>query len=161
MPIKSPFQYLFQHIKYPWNITKLQQQGDQKLYDALNKIVALLDQNTPTTVRYIRTLLIKNTTVGVDIADAVVAQNDGTPYQVAAVLKDIIDSDLTVNININGKLLIALNIPFTTVPLSPPIIFTNFSVTTINQNDILTADIIDSDGSINADGIASFTLEWM
>lgn len=36
--MSNPFQYLYSHIKSPWDITKLSSRGDQKLYDALNKL---------------------------------------------------------------------------------------------------------------------------
>lgn len=156
--IKNPFQYLYSHVKRPWNIADLQTKGDQKLYDALNRIVDALNTNPPTV--YSRTLLIKNATIGNDIADAIAAQNDGTFSQVVVVLRDTILSDLTINLNLNGNILIQCNIPFSTVPLIA-IVYTNFNITTVKQNDVLTADIMNSDGSIDPGGIASFTLEWI
>lgn len=159
MAIKNPFQYLYYHIKSPWNLNKLQTSGDQKLYDALNRIVDQLQDVTPTTVRYIRTLLIKDSTVGVNIADAPVIQNDGIPFRVSAVLKTQISAPLVININVNGLLLIQCTIP-NTAKLLTAIDFTNFSITSLQQDQVLTADIISSDGLIVSSGIASFTLEW-
>lgn len=160
MAIKNPFQYLYSHIKYPWNIDKLKSQGDQKLYDALNRIVDALGTSGSSSEIFNRTLLIKNSTIGTDIADAVPVQSSGTLQQVVGVLKDTIVSDLIVNINVNGKLLISCTILHTQLLLTP-IIYTNFKITKFNTNDILTADIITSDGSIDSGGIASFTIEWI
>src|SRR5579859_6885682 len=40
---KNPFQYLYYHIKNPWDVDKLKSQGDQRLFDALDRIVEDID----------------------------------------------------------------------------------------------------------------------
>lgn len=106
-----------------------------------------------------RTLLIKDTTVNPDIADNIPIQIGGTPTQVVGVLRVAILADLSITINLNGMNLIDCTIP-SSAPLATSIIFTSFNITTLNTNDVLTVDITASDGSIDQDGIASFTLKW-
>lgn len=106
----------------------------------------------------IRTLLIKNTAVGIDIADHVPVQADGTPVQVVGVLRKAISIDLTIVIKLNGATLITCNIPSATA-IDTPVFFASFA-SSLAKNDILSAAITSSDGSQDPDGIASFTLEW-
>jgi hypothetical protein len=108
---------------------------------------------------YIRTLLVKNTQVGSDIADHIVIQKTGTASQVVGVLRLAIAADLAININLNGTLLISCTIPLAT-PVDTPLTFMSFSSTALTANDVLSFDITASDGSLDVAGVASFTLEW-
>lgn len=108
---------------------------------------------------YIRTLLVKNTQVGNDIADHIVIQKTGTASQVVGVLRLAIAADLAININLNGALLITCTIPLAT-SVDTPLTFTSFSSTALTANDVLSFDITASDGSLDVAGVASFTLEW-
>ena len=110
-----------------------------------------------------RTLLLKDTTVGDDIADHVTAYADGTAQRFTGVLRKPISSDLTVRVNINGDELIVITIPAATA-VDSPVESTAFNVTTgtdIEDNDVFTWDVVDSDGNQDKNGIASFTLEWL
>ncbi len=108
-----------------------------------------------------RTLLIKDTTVGTDIADRVTIYRDGTARKVEGVLRKAISADLAIAIRLNGQVLIAATIPLATA-VGTVLIFTQFAARPQNlaDGDVLSWDILASDGSDDAAGIASFTLLW-
>jgi hypothetical protein len=114
-----------------------------------------------------RTLLLKNLTVGTNIADNVTVYATGTAQSLTGVLRDVIAADLEININmVTGgvsNLLINATIPAAT-PVDTVLTFTAFaggSFPILPLNAVLTADIVTSDGSIDINGVASFTLLWM
>jgi hypothetical protein len=113
-----------------------------------------------------RTLLLKNLTVGTNIADNITVYATGTAQSLTGVLRDTIAADLEININmVTGgvsNLLINATIPAAT-PVDTVLTFTAFaggSFPILPLDAVLTADIVASDGSIDVDGIASFTLLW-
>lgn len=111
-----------------------------------------------------RTLLIKDATVGVDIADHVTVYQPGVATKVTTVLRKVITTNLQVRINKNAIALITITIPSST-SVDVPIDFTAFATTpagikSLAENDVLSWDIITSDGQRDRNGVASVTLEW-
>jgi hypothetical protein len=106
-----------------------------------------------------RTLLLKDTTVGNDIADHVTVYAAGTAQRIVGVLRKPITADLTVRVNLNGTALITITIPSATA-IDTPVESTAFASTALADGDVLTWDVTASDGSQDKAGIASFTLEW-
>lgn len=163
----EPFEHLIQHIK----------QTDPMLYEALRRassqIVNISNYGTPdgTTITpekqkqtFQRTLLLKDLTVGDDIADHVDvygASKGGTSTitRITAVLRRTIVADLTLRIKADD-----VEIGTFTVPLGTGInsvqTFTSFLHSSLPDKAVLSWDVTASDGSIDAGGIASFTVEW-
>ena len=108
---------------------------------------------------YIRTLLLKDTTAGNDIADHVPIWVKGKAARVIAILRKTISSDLIVRINLDGVALITVTIPGATA-IDTPIIATEFMTTQLADLQVLTWDVTASDGSKDANGIASLTLQF-
>ena len=115
-----------------------------------------------------RTLLIKDTTVGEDIADHVTVYEPGTATKVTAVLRVGLLSDLTVRINrnvvdglgvVHSNPLTSITIPAGTVP-DVVIDFPGVAGTALEENDVLSWDIVAGDGQQDGYGVASVTLEW-
>lgn len=106
-----------------------------------------------------RTLLLKDTTVGNDIADHVTVYEPGTATQMVGVLRKEITSALAVRVNKNGTPLITMGIPAATT-VDTPVTSAAFTSTAMAEGDVLTWDVTASDGSTDAAGVASFTLEW-
>jgi hypothetical protein len=106
-----------------------------------------------------RTLLLKDTTVGNDIADHVTVYAAGTAQRIVGVLRKPITADLTVRVNLNATPLITLTISSATA-IDTPVSSTAFTSTALADGDVLTWDVTASDGSQDKAGIASFTLEW-
>ena len=120
-----------------------------------------------------RTILIKDTTVGDDIADHVTVYGQlPEPRQtydilkVTGVLRKEITSDLTLRINVVSKNLTSAVIGTFTIPLATAIntvISFNLKTlitATVPDGGVLTWDITASDGSKDNSGVASFTIEW-
>ncbi len=117
---------------------------------------------------FLRTLTLYNLEIGDDIAPHTHVYNDGTGYRLLGVLRKEITEDLTVRINkgvqFDFEELITVTIPSSAAidetfewPLaegSPPILVAFF------DKEILTADIIASDESTDANGVVQFTVEW-
>ncbi len=108
-----------------------------------------------------RTLLLKDTAIGTDIADHVTVYADGVGRRIVGVLRLAITSDLTVRVKKNGTTLITLTIPDTT-PIDTPVESTAFTDTpqAFADGEVLTWDVLASDGQVDAAGVAAFTLEW-
>ena len=115
-----------------------------------------------------RTLLIKDTTVGDDIADHVTVYEPGIAQKVTAVLRVGLLSDLTVRINrnvldlldiVHSNPLISITIPAGHLP-DVPMDFPVPGDIALAENDVLTWDIVAGDGQQDGYGIASVTLEW-
>jgi hypothetical protein len=106
-----------------------------------------------------RTLLLKDTAVGNDIADHVTVYEPGTATQIVGVLRKEITSALTVRVNKNGTPLITITIPAATA-VDTPVTSTAFTSAAMAEGDVLTWDITASDASRDGAGVASFTLEW-
>lgn len=121
------------------------------------------------TFKPIRTLLLKNTAVGDDIADRVTIYAGGTGYRFTGVLRIAITEDLTVRVRkrrttspISTVTIITLTIPAST-PVDTPLSETVFAddPQQFLDGDVLIFDVTESDGQVDAAGVASFTLEWI
>lgn len=108
---------------------------------------------------YIRTLLLKDTSVGNDIADHVPVFVAGTFTRIIGVLRKAIVSDLTVRVNLDGATLITLTIPVATA-VDVPVTSEAFTPTGLTDLQILSWDVTASDSSRDAAGIASFTVQF-
>ncbi len=112
-----------------------------------------------------RDFTIYDTTVRDDAAPHTTVYHDGTAFRITAVLRKEILSDLTVRINKNNIELITVTVPSSTMidevlewslaTGSPPILGPFY------DGEVLTGDILESDGSTDEDGIVQFTLEWL
>lgn len=117
---------------------------------------------------FTRTFTVYDTTVRDDAGPHTTVYANGTAYRVLAVLRKAITVDLEVRFNkgVLGDMqeLIIITIPtgtsvndvleFALLTGSPP------TLGPFNDLEVLTADILTSDGSTDADGVAQFTIEW-
>lgn len=108
---------------------------------------------------WIRTLLLKNTTVGDDIADHVPIFVAGTTVRFIGILRKLITADLTVRVRLDTVPLVTLTIPHATAK-DTPVIASTFTPPGLTDLQVLSWDITASDGSQDANGVASFTLHW-
>jgi hypothetical protein len=114
----------------------------------------------------IRTLLLKDSTVGDDIADHVTIYVPGNASRVVGVLRLPITADLTVRINKVTPPDTAVELISCTIPadteVNTPIEFTDFAndPEPLLDGDVLIWDVTESDGQIDAAGVAAFTFEW-
>lgn len=104
-----------------------------------------------------RTLLLKDTATGSDVADHVTAYGTGTAHRVVGVLRKAIDSDLTVRVNLNGGMLAEITIPAATAINTPIVVTTTADIT---DGDVFSWDVVASDGSTDKAGVAAFTVDW-
>ena len=114
-----------------------------------------------------RTLLLKNTAVGNDIADHLTCwgpSSDHTVVEVRGVLRKAITSDLTLRINsvLAGvaSVIGTFTIPSATAVDTPVNWTSGFATGTLQDQSVFTWDITASDGSTDPAGVASFTIEW-
>src|SRR4030095_12957355 len=107
-----------------------------------------------------RTLLLKDTTVGADIADHVTVYADGTAVNFTGVLRRTITADLTVRVNLDGAAFATLTIPAATATDTPVETTTFTPDTAMTDGQVLSWDVVASDASKDRAGVASFTLEW-
>lgn len=108
---------------------------------------------------YIRTLLIKDTTPGPDVADHVPIWVKGTAMRVIGVLRKTITADLGVGVVLNGAAMLKLTIPKETA-VNTPVVSTAFISSDMPDLSILSFSITGSDGSKDAGGIASVTVQF-
>lgn len=108
---------------------------------------------------YIRTLVLKDLTVGDDIADHVPIYIAGSAIRVIGVLRKAITADLVVRINLDGDELLTATIPADTAA-DTPLEFTGFIDAALADLAVLSFDITGSDGQIDSAGVATFTLQW-
>lgn len=108
---------------------------------------------------YWRTLLLKDATVGDDIADHVTAQAAGTAQFFVGVLRVAITEDLTVQVNLDGAAMCTLTIPAATA-VDTPVETTSFDLSAIAKGQVFSWDVTASDGQSDGAGVASFTLAW-
>jgi hypothetical protein len=113
----------------------------------------------PPMQRFVRTLLIKDTTVGTDVADHVTIFASGTAMRLTGVLRKQIMADLVLQVNLNGAAFIAATIPQATA-VDSVLTFNEFATVALADGSVLSAGISASDGTADVNGIASFTLEW-
>ena len=116
-----------------------------------------------------RTILLKDTAAGNDIADHVTVYGtlygkSNTVYLVTGVLRKSITADLTLRVNVNGAEVGTFTIPLATTPDSV-VSFNIFTTPTLPDKsvltwDVLTWDVLASDGQMDGAGIASFTVLW-
>lgn len=129
------------------------------LIAAINNQFTKVQQAPAATPVYIRTLLVKDTTVGDDVADHVVIYAPGTAQRVMGQLRKAITQDLVVRANIAGSPLIYMRIPAATL-VGSILTTSGFFFTGLLDLQVVTWDIISSDGSSDPGGVASFTLQW-
>jgi len=108
---------------------------------------------------YVRTLLLKDTTVGSDIADHVPIYVAGTAVRIIGVLRKAITADLSVRVKLNGTALTTLTIPHAT-PVDTPVVGTSPTPPALADLAVLSWDVTASDGSTDPAGVASITLQW-
>lgn len=108
---------------------------------------------------YIRTLLLKDTTVGNDIADHVPIYVAGTAMRIVGVLRKAITADLSVRVNLDGTTLTTLTIPHTTA-VDTPVVGTSPTPPALADLAVLSWDVTASDGSSDAAGVCSITVQW-
>lgn len=106
-----------------------------------------------------RTLLLKDTKIANDVADHVPVFVAGKAVRLIGLLRNAISSDLTVRCNINGAALVSLTIPYSTFP-DAIVIATTFTPADLPDLGVLTWDVVESDESVDPNGVASFTLQW-
>ena len=128
----------------------------ERLFRTETSVVEIAGQRGP----FIRTLLIKDSTIGDDIADHVPAFVAGKGVRLLAVRRAEIEDDLTVRVNKNGDPFITLTLPAAT-PLYDVVEGTAF-VTDESIGDLVVFswDITASSEETDVNGIASFTLCW-
>ena len=131
-------------------------QVQQQVYDLRDAI------SYPSVLKW-RTLDLNDTTVGNDIAHATVFHPGGMPMLLAGVLRVAITATLTVRLNAStptaSNAIAMISIP-ANQPINTPVLVTNFTMSMITDQTVLTWDVLASDGSTNANGVASFTLWW-
>lgn len=110
---------------------------------------------------FTRTLLLKDTTEGNDIADHTTVYADGIGTRIVGVLRRAIIADLQVRLNKDGTAIITLNIPYLT-PIDTPVESSAFTSTPMpfTDGEVLTWDVTNSDGSKDRNGVAALTVEW-
>ena len=114
-----------------------------------------------------RTLLIRNTAVGNDIADHLTCMGPSANHTVTlvrGVLRKTITADLSVRINSTTAGVTSVvgifTIPATT-PTDTPVDYTSgFTTSSLPDASSFSWDITASDGSTDPAGIASFTIIW-
>ena len=119
---------------------------------------------------FTRTLLLKDLTVGVSIADHTTIWKDGTAKRVTATLRKALSADLKVelwkidakNTGAGFQKLIAMTIPQAHA-INTPMDFTSFtsnSLKAMHDGDVLRWDITASDGQTDRSGVAAFSFQW-
>ncbi len=108
---------------------------------------------------FIRTLLVKDTTVGNDIADRVPVFIASKAVRILGVLRKAIASDLTVRVNLNTVAIATVTIPSATA-VGVSVVSTTFVSSTLPDKSVLSWDITASDGSTDVNGVASFTVQF-
>lgn len=120
------------------------------------------DSSGPDT--FVRVFTIYDSTVRDDAAPHTTVYRIGVGWRILGVLRKIITSDLTVRFNKEGEELLTVTIPsgagvddVLEWPLQEgsPATYIPFF-----DKEVLTADILESDGSTDADSIAQFTIQW-
>ena len=114
---------------------------------------------------YHRTLLLKNSTVGDNIADVTPVYVAGAAVRMIGVLRKAITADLTVRVRYKTvddatiHDLVTITIPSDTA-INTPVSETGFLATALADLVIFLWDVTESDGQQDAGGVASFTLQW-
>lgn len=113
-------------------------------------------------IRRQRTLLLKDTAVGNDIADRVTVWGaGGSCTRVAGVLRRAITADLVVRLRCSGRVVGTLTIPKTT-PVDTFVDLKNFAANPVRfrEGETFVWDVLGSDGQTDRRGVASVTVEW-
>jgi hypothetical protein len=120
------------------------------------------DSSGPETFK--RDFTIYDSTVRDDAAPHTTVYRIGVGWRVIGVLRKAIASDLTVRFNKAGEELLTATLSSGTSVDDPqvwplqqgsPALYVPFY-----DLEVLTVDILDSDGSTDADGVAQFTVQW-
>lgn len=114
---------------------------------------------------YIRVLLLKDLTVGTDVAEHQYiflpeGTDSGTGRRIVALLRTAITSDLVVKFR---NVTAGADIATVTIPASTSVddpVEVDISDQTFSDKDVIAPDILASDGTFNGRGICAITLEW-
>ncbi len=107
-----------------------------------------------------RTILLRDLTVGNDIADHVTVHGaGGTAFIVIGDLRKTIASNLTLRIKCNGTTVGTFTIPSSTA-VDSVVQFRTFTNASLPYLGVFTWDVTAGDGSKDAAGVASFTICW-
>jgi hypothetical protein len=110
---------------------------------------------------YHRTLLLKDTSAGSDIADHVTAYASGVALRAVGVLRLPIAADLVVRVNLNGSPMVTVTIPAATAVDTPVVVEAEeFEQTELADGDVFSWDVLASDGQIAGAGVASIWVGW-
>jgi hypothetical protein len=147
MPVQTPLMTDTGTVSMPWLYYLMQTS------DALTLEASLTGR--------IRTLLLHDTRVGTNIADQVPVYVTGTGRRILGVLSREITEDLTIRVRLNGTTIATFTIP-TATAVGTVVESTTFSndPQPFTDGDVLSWDVIASDGQIHRYGVASFTVEW-
>lgn len=105
-----------------------------------------------------RTLLLKDTTVGDDIADHLTVQESGQGTFITAVLRKAIEEDLTVEVVKEGIVIGTITVPSATAVDQP--INLDISTVAFVEDEVISWNVTASDGQTDQAGVASVTVEW-
>ncbi len=130
-----------------------------EVYAGLGKLQDKATEVTGAAGPFIRTLLVKDATVGNDIADRVPIYVTSKAVRVLGVLRKAISADLTVRIKLNGTAIATVTIPSATA-IGVSVVSTTFVNSTLPDKSVLSWDITASDGSKDVNGVASFTVQF-
>ena len=113
--VSKPFQYLFYHVKNPWQLDSLSSKGDQRLFDALNRLA-----NNGTTIANTISTIINNGSAGVWVEEIPAGLVDGV-NKVYTLSYTPIAGSLTLFLNIDQRegtnfRITATTITFTVAP---------------------------------------------
>lgn len=160
VPIKTPMfdedfvdGTLLKHLNRTWIIFF------EQLLEAISSATKETTGEAGAVGPWIRTLLLKDTTIGDDIADHVPVFIAGTTVRLIGVLRKVITTNLTVRCKLDGTTLVTLTIPSSTA-IDTPVMETTFTPPDLPDLGILTWDVTASEGLQDANGVASFTLQW-
>lgn len=108
-----------------------------------------------------RTLLVRDASPGLDIADHTTIYADGTAKRIVGVLRLAITTTLTVKAYINGLEMVTITIPSATAIDTPvEVLAADFNLTDLSDGDVLKWAITTGDNQKNKYGVAAFTFEW-
>ncbi len=147
------------HFWLPVNANSLQIWQNGALVAPATLATVIGTAATPGNPEFSRTLLLYDTAAGNDIAPRLVAQGSGDAVVVRAVLRKAIAAPLTVRINVAGVSFATMTIPSAT-PVGTALAQTFAPGALISEAQVFSFDVLASDASADAGGVASFTIEW-
>ncbi len=112
----------------------------------------------PSPQLFIRTIDIKDTTAGTNIAPNLTVQATGPGIKITGVLRRGITADLVVKVNVGGVALGTLTIPQATAVRVP--VSTSIKNKKLVENQVITFDVVAGDSQKDKNGVATLTIEW-